>query len=98
MPWDKPEQATKHTHLANTPARQRQWLHVANSMMQRGSTDVEAIEAANGVLRDHPSMKKEETRGTSSESKSAQQPVSVTARKPVLGMGMKPHNPPKKKR
>ena len=58
MPWSKPEDALKHTHLANTPARQRQWLHVANGVLQRTGNDKLAIETANGVLKKNPSHKK----------------------------------------
>lgn len=57
MPW-KPEDAIKHTHLAKTPAQQRQWSYVANGVLQRTGNEAKAIEAANGVLKTNPSKKR----------------------------------------
>jgi hypothetical protein len=84
MPW-KPEEAIHHTHLADTPARQRQWSHVANGVLARTRDDKLAIEQANAVLKKHPSQKDPEPK---SESRSA-------PRKSALGIGMKPHAPKK---
>jgi hypothetical protein len=54
MPWDKPEDAKRHTHLADSPHRQRLWLNVANSEMKSSGDDALAIESANAaVKRDH---------------------------------------------
>lgn len=53
-----PKDAYRHTHRANTEERRRQWAHVANSAWKRGYTEARAIEQANGVLRDHPTAKR----------------------------------------
>ena len=57
MPW-KPQDAPKFTKKADTPAKMRQWVHVANGMLSRGSSDAAAIEGANSVLDKHPSLKR----------------------------------------
>jgi hypothetical protein len=92
MPW-KHTDAQKHTHLADTPARQRQWSYVANGVLAKTGDEAQAIETANGVLKAHPSMKEEPAHN--SGSKSAPPAASVTARKSALGVGMKPHSPAK---
>lgn len=50
MPWSAAD-AEKHTHLADTAKRRRQWMHVANEAKRRGLSDKAAIMEANGVLR-----------------------------------------------
>lgn len=56
MPW-KPEDSIRHTRKADTPARARQWSHVANGVLARTGDEAAAIKAANEVLDKHPSMK-----------------------------------------
>lgn len=58
MPW-KPEDALKHTHLASTQARQRQWSYVANGVLSRTRDEARAIKEANTVLAKNPSMKRD---------------------------------------
>lgn len=53
MPW-APSDAKRHTRKADTPAKARQWAHVANSALDRGAAEGSAIQQANGVVRDHP--------------------------------------------
>jgi hypothetical protein len=50
MPW-RPEDAERHTHLADTPKKQRQWAHISNGVLKAGGTDKRAIMEANGVLK-----------------------------------------------
>ena len=50
MPWT-PENALRHTKKARTPKLQRQWADVANSALDRGLTESEAIREANSVIR-----------------------------------------------
>jgi hypothetical protein len=50
MPWT-PDQATEHTHLADTPRRKRMFAHVANQELERTGDDGEAVRIANGVLK-----------------------------------------------
>ncbi len=53
MPWS-PQQAQKHTHLADTPRRQRMFSDIANKELERTGDDGEAIRIASGaVKRDH---------------------------------------------
>ena len=49
MPWD-PRDAKKKTKKARTPKLERQWAHIANSMLESGHSDQDAIMAANGVI------------------------------------------------
>jgi hypothetical protein len=57
MPWT-PAEAHKHTHLADTPRRQRMFADIANSELQRHGDDGEAIRIASGVVkRDHEKPK-----------------------------------------
>lgn len=49
MPW-APSQAKKHSKKANTPKKQRQWSHVADSALERGSSEGSAIRQANAVV------------------------------------------------
>ena len=88
MPFDHTD-SKKHTHLADTPAKQRQWSYVANGVLKRTGDEARAIEEANGVLKLHPSLKKDPP--VTSESKSSPAVVRVTGKKSVLGVGMKPH-------
>lgn len=50
MPW-KPDEATRFTKKANTPTKKRQFSHVANSALARGTSDKEAIMEANAVVK-----------------------------------------------
>lgn len=50
MPW-KPSAAKKKTKKADTPKRQRQWAHVADSALKRGLPEGTAIREANGVVK-----------------------------------------------
>jgi hypothetical protein len=50
MPWNRNEQARKHTRKANSPKRQRQWRHVANSALRRGQSEGSAVRQANAVV------------------------------------------------
>ncbi len=50
MPW-KPSDAKKFQKKAKTPAAQRQWAEVSNSMLKRGFSDARAIKAANSVVK-----------------------------------------------
>lgn len=49
MPWTAAD-ATRHTHKADTPKRQRQWADVANSELAKHGDDARAIRAANSVV------------------------------------------------
>lgn len=49
MPWGAGDASSK-THKANTPKKQRQWAHIANSELARTGDDATAIKAANGVI------------------------------------------------
>lgn len=49
MPWTA-EQATAHTHKADTPKKKRQWADVANSELAAHGDDARAIRAANSVV------------------------------------------------
>lgn len=50
MPWSSGKDAMRHTKKANTAKKQRQWLHVANSALQRTGVDGLAVREANGVV------------------------------------------------
>ena len=50
MPWT-PEDAERHTKLANTPKKQEQWADVANSALERGLSELSAIQEADAVVR-----------------------------------------------
>jgi uncharacterized protein YdaT len=50
MPWTASD-ATRHTKRANTAKKRRQFAHVANSMLNRGSSEGAAIRAANAVVK-----------------------------------------------
>lgn len=50
MPWSTGKDALRHTKKAKTAKKQRQWLHVANSALQRTGDDALAIREANGVI------------------------------------------------
>lgn len=49
MPWT-PTDAFRHTKKASSPAAQRQWSDVANSVLQRTGNDARAIRSANAVV------------------------------------------------
>lgn len=46
MPWSSSD-ATRFTKKANTPAKKRQWAHVANSALASGDSEGSAIRQAN---------------------------------------------------
>jgi len=50
MPWD-PEDSRRHTKKASSAVSQRQWSHVANSMLDSGASEGAAVRAANGVVK-----------------------------------------------
>jgi hypothetical protein len=49
MPWS-PSDAKRHTRKATTAKKRRQFAHVANSMLSRGSSEGSAIRAANAAV------------------------------------------------
>lgn len=49
MPW-KSQDAKRHTKKAKSPKAQRQWSHIANSVLERGGGEGSAIRQANGVI------------------------------------------------
>lgn len=52
-PWD-PADASKHTHLADTPRRQRMFADIANKELASSGNEGEAIRMANAAVhRDH---------------------------------------------
>ena len=57
MPW-QPSDATRFTKKANTPAKKRQFSHVADSALARGLSDKEAIMEANAVVKNNKGGKK----------------------------------------
>ncbi len=53
MPW-VPEDAERHTKKADTPKKRQLWADVANSALDRGLSEVSAIEEADAVVaREH---------------------------------------------
>jgi hypothetical protein len=50
MPW-KAKDANRHTRKAKSAKSKRQWSHVANSMLSRGSSEGSAVRAANAVVK-----------------------------------------------
>jgi hypothetical protein len=46
--------AEKHTKKANTPAKKRQWQHVADSAEARGASRGSAIRQANAAVKKNP--------------------------------------------
>jgi hypothetical protein len=50
MPW-KPKDAKAHTKKAKSAVAQRQWSHVANSVLIGGGSDEAAIREANSVIK-----------------------------------------------
>ena len=52
MPW-QPSDAERHNSNANTPALQRQWSDVANSVLKRTGNEGLAIREASGVIKRH---------------------------------------------
>lgn len=57
MPWNKASDAKRHTKKADTPEKARQWLHVANSELEKTGDDALAIRAANSVVKNHPARR-----------------------------------------
>lgn len=49
MPWTAKD-AQRFTKKANTPTKQRQWSHVADSMLAAGKGEGAAIRGANSVI------------------------------------------------
>ena len=49
MPWDSSD-ARRFTHKAKTAKQKRQWRHVANSALARGSSEGSAVRQANAVV------------------------------------------------
>lgn len=49
MPWT-PRDAYRHTKKASTPNTQRQWAHVANSILESSGDEARAIREANAVI------------------------------------------------
>lgn len=49
MPWT-PKDAYRHTKAASTPKLQRQWAHVANSVLESTGDDARAIREANATV------------------------------------------------
>jgi hypothetical protein len=52
MPW-QPSDAKNHDKAANTPAKQRQWSDIANSVLRRTGDEGRAVREANGVIQRH---------------------------------------------
>jgi uncharacterized protein YdaT len=50
VPWT-PRDAKRHTKKAKSGKSQRQWSHVADSMLDRGYSEGRAIRAANSVVK-----------------------------------------------
>jgi hypothetical protein len=61
MPW-KPGDARKKTRKANTPKKQRQWAHVAESARKRGMSEDAAIRMASGVVKKNRGRKRRSSR------------------------------------
>jgi uncharacterized protein YdaT len=58
MPWTAKDAEAKTKH-ANTPAKQRQWAHISNGILQRTGDEARAIREANAVMEGpHASKKK----------------------------------------
>ena len=49
MPWT-PKDASKKTHKADTPKKQRMWSDIADSALSRGQSEASAIKQANAVV------------------------------------------------
>ncbi len=49
MPWRSGD-APSHTKKADTPKKQRQWVDVSNSALNRGESDGDAVRQANAVV------------------------------------------------
>jgi hypothetical protein len=49
MPWAASE-APRFTKKARSAKKKRQWSHVSNSMLERGSSEASAIKAANAAV------------------------------------------------
>lgn len=49
MPWSAKD-AYRHTKKANTPVKQRQWMHVANSILEKTGDEAQAIREANAAV------------------------------------------------
>ena len=60
MPYS-PAEASKHTRKANSPSKKRQWSHVFNSMLERGSSEKSAFRAAAGTVKRNKSRRSRRT-------------------------------------
>lgn len=49
MPW-APEDASKHTKKADTPAKQRRWAEIANRTLEEHGDEGRAIRTANAAV------------------------------------------------
>lgn len=49
MPWT-PRDAYSHTKKADSPAKQRQWAHVANAILEESGDEARAIREANAAV------------------------------------------------
>lgn len=61
MPW-APDDATRFTKKAKTPARKQLWADVANSTLQRTENEGLAVREANAALRDRHNEEKRKRR------------------------------------
>ncbi len=55
MPWNAGD-AHRHTHMANTPAKQHKWAAIAEGLRKKGMSESSAIRIANAAL--HHAAKK----------------------------------------
>lgn len=62
MPWKNNSDARRHTHRAKSAKRQRQWRHVANSMLRRTGDEGAAVRAANAVVNQDTQKRKPKSR------------------------------------
>lgn len=49
MPW-KADDATRHTHVADTPKKKKIWAKVANDVRKQFGNDARAIKEANAAV------------------------------------------------
>lgn len=57
MPWTSRD-AYRHTKKANSPSKQRQWAHVANSILESSGDEARAIREANAAVSHNKSKSK----------------------------------------
>lgn len=60
MPWT-PNDATRHTHLANTPKLRELWSRIANERLNATGDEALAIREANSVIHTHHHAEKKRT-------------------------------------